>query len=358
MRKLTTLEYIEKSNIKHNFRYDYSLVNYNGRCDKIKIICKTHGVFEQNAKNHLSGNNCPECSNLKRINMDIFIERSNKIHNNKFDYSLVKKYSKDKIKIICPQHGIFEQSPNKHMNGDGCSSCSGNKKLNNNIFIERAINIHHNRYDYSLVEYDGFDNKVKIICKIHGIFEQSPNIHLSGSGCPKCNGGSRKTTKYFIEECKNIHNDKYDYSLTNYINTKTNVKIICSRHGVFEQLPKHHLNGSCCPSCKESKGEKIINEYLIKNNYYFFRQKKFENCKNIYSLPFDFYLPKQNMCIEFDGEQHYRQIEFFGGDKSFDLRKKKDKIKTNFCKNKKIKLLRIKYNENIENKLKEYGLGL
>jgi len=124
------------------------------------------------------------------------------------------------------------------------------------VIIERAINIHNNKYDYSLVEYVGFDNKVKIICPTHGVFEQSPNKHIGKSHrcCPKCNGGARKTTEYFIEQSIKVHNNKYDYSMVKYVNSNTNVKIICKNHGIFEQRPNHHLNGSCCPSCNESRG--------------------------------------------------------------------------------------------------------
>lgn len=90
-----------------------------------------------------------------------------------------------KVKIICPLHGIFEQTPISHRI-NGCSECSGNKKMNNNTFIEKSKNIQKNIFDYSLVEYKNNRTKVKIICKKHGIFEQSPEKHLIGQGCPTC----------------------------------------------------------------------------------------------------------------------------------------------------------------------------
>ena len=298
---------------------------------------------------------------MNKLTQEEFLLKAKAKHLDKYDYSLVEyNTGKHKIIIICPEHGVFEQNASKHLCGDGCSSCSGNKKLNTKEFILRANKIHEDRYDYSMVEYNGFENKVKIICKIHGVFEQTPNKHIGKThrGCPKCNGGSRKTSQYFIEECNKVHNNKYDYSLVNYINSSTNVKIICNEHGVFEQRPAHHLNGSCCSKCNKSKGETFIKNYFINHNINFIQEKSFEKCKYLNVLPFDFYLPIYNCCIEFDGQQHYRPVEYFGGEKAFKLRQKRDKIKTEYCKNNDITLFRIKYNDNIENKLIEYGFGL
>ena len=197
-----------------------------------------------------------------------------------------------------------------------------------------------------MTNYINSKTKVKIICPIHGIFEQVSFNHLNGSGCPKCQGRN-KTTKEFIKESKNIHGYKYNYSLTNYINSKTKVKIICPGHGVFEQLPYDHIQMQGCPKCKSSKGEMIIEKILQDSNIVYEFQKKFKNCKNKRMLPFDFYLPKYNLCIEYDGEQHFKPIKFFGGEKGFKQRQKNDKIKTQYCKNNNIELLRIKYDKDI-----------
>ncbi len=361
MKKLTTKQFIEKAMKKHGDKYDYSLSVYNGGKSKIKIICPIHGEFYQNAKNHMSGSGCKKCSGLDRITLKSFIERSNNIHNNKFDYSFVEfRNNKSKIKIICPIHGIFEQSVKKHLSGDGCAECSGNKRLNEETFIKRAKSIHYDRYDYSLVFYNGFDEKVKIICPEHGIFEQTPNKHIgkNNRGCPKCNGGINIDTQTFIDRSRKIHGNKYDYSLVEYINSSTKVKIICKKHGIFEQKPRHHIYGCGCTKCLESNGEKKISIYLDNKYIKYKRQQVFDDCKNIRKLQFDFYLPEYNTCIEYDGEQHYKSIEYFGGVKSFKLRQKRDMIKNDYCKNNNIKLLRIKYDENIENKLTEYGFGL
>jgi len=145
------------------------------------------------------------------------------------------------------------------------------KKSTTFSFIKNAMNIHNNKYDYSLVEYLNAKTKVKIICEKHGKFIQNPQKHLTGQGCPKCSG-KNKTTISFIMEAKTKHNNKYDYSLANYINNKTKIQIICSKHGIFEQTPGNHLYGQCCPKCSllykktyKKNNEKFIYDAKIKH---------------------------------------------------------------------------------------------
>jgi very-short-patch-repair endonuclease len=352
--KLTTDRFIIFSNDIHHNKFDYSLVKYTNMRTKVKIICPIHNIFEQTPNNHLKGCGCPTCGNVKVPTTLEFVEKANIIHNNKYNYSLSEYYgAKIKIKIICPEHGIFEQEPHNHINGQGCPKCEG-KQLTKTEIIEKFKNIHNNKYDYSLVEYVNNKNNIKIICPKHGIFEQTPQSHLSGKGCQICGGSKKKTQSEFIEKSNKIQNMKYDYSLVEYTNAKTKVKITCPKHGVFEQKPTHHLAGVGCPSCCESHGEKDISTYLDENNIKYIRQHKFDDCKYKYKLPFDFYLPDYNICIEYDGMQHFKPIAYFGGEKTLKYTKENDNIKNDYCKNNNINLLRIKYNENILNKLKSF----
>jgi len=225
-------------------------------------------------------------------------------------------------------------------------------KFNTSLFIERAGIIHGDKYDYSLSVYIKAKTKVKIICPTHGIFEQTPNNHvLGGYGCNQCSYLS--STKDFIKKSIKIHGNKYDYSKVEYKNNKTYIKIICPKHGEFMQRPANHLTGYGCAVCKESTGELKIASELEKLNIEFIRQKSFPNCLRQKNLLFDFYLPKHNICIEYDGRQHFEEIELFGGKEYLKLLQESDKIKNYYCKNNKIKLLRIShvnYN-NIENLL-------
>jgi very-short-patch-repair endonuclease len=352
--KLTTDIFIERSKNIHKDEYNYDLVNY-VRCDvKVKIICPQHGIFEQIPSSHLDGQRCPVCYGTPRKKQDEIINKCKKIHNNKYDYSLVEyKSMHSKMKIICPKHGIFEQCSRSHLRGHGCPYCAGLSKYNNETFIKKFIEIHNNKYDYSLVNYINRSTKIKIICPFHGIFEQFPSDHLMGCGCPSCSKKFRYNSESFIKKSIEIHGEKYDYSLVNYKNNKTKVKIICPIHGLFETRPDNHLNQkNGCPKCSESIGEKKIREILTKNSVVFETEKSFEGCKYKHQLKFDFYLPNHNTCIEFDGQQHFKKWEKWN-DRDVDLenRIKRDKIKNQFCLDNNIKLLRIRYDEDIKEKL-------
>lgn len=192
---------------------------------------------------------------------NIFIEKAKKIHNDNYDYSKVIYIDVlTKIIIICKIHGEFEQSPNSHLTGQGCKKCarkitSDKNKLSCEEFIKKANEKHNNKYDYSKTNYINNITKVKIICKIHDVFEQKPGIHLDGSGCPKCSRKSAvlkntQTTESYIEKAKSIHGNKFDYSEVKYVNDSTKIKIKCPKHGLFEQRPFGHIKSEIgCPKC-------------------------------------------------------------------------------------------------------------
>ena len=292
-----------------------------------------------------------------KLTTEEFIKKAKLVHGDKYDYSLVDyKKTNEKVKIICSIHGIFEQTPKAHLNVQGCPMCSGNKKETNSSFIERAKLVHGDKYDYSLVNYVNNKTKVKIICSVHGIFEQIPNAHLNKQGCPKCALEKNKQTKpivveEFVKRANKIHGNKYDYSKVDYINSQTKIKIICPIHGVFEQKPANHLRGAGCSKCRSSHGEETIRSYLLKNNILFEEQKRFKECKNIKPLPFDFYIPKKNLLIEYNGRQHYETVEHFGGREQLKIQRHNDWLKRKFARDNHINLLVISYKENIEDLL-------
>ena len=308
------LEYfVQKSKKVHGNKYDYSKVNYNGVLKKVTIICPQHGEFEQSPSNHLSGQGCSQCGRQSIIkntsyNTEQLIKKAIQVHGDKYYYSKVDyKNSQTKVTVICPIHGGFRQTPNVHLGGGGCKKCSINKMAKNNTmttkqFVERAIQIHGNKYDYSKVKYTGTYNKVIIICPIHGKFEQKPNGHLNGRGCPKCGVISSVNNRKdiidkdrFIHESKKIHGNKYDYSNVVYKDKLKKVTIVCPKHGKFRQQPKVHLKGHGCPTCNSSKGELKIKSFLENNNIKHTHQYKVNiNDKNYF---FDFFMPDYNIFI-------------------------------------------------------------
>lgn len=360
-KKKTKEEFILKCKEMHNDRYDYSMVEYNGSSSKVKIICKQHGVFEQLSNNHIRGSHCPKCSlNIKSdsgsMGLDKFISNSIKIHGDIYDYSLVDyKNNKTKVKIICKSHGVFEQKPNCHLSGRKCFKCFGKIKKTSDDFISDSIRIHGYKYDYSKVNYLSTDRKVIICCSTHGDFLQIPQSHINGSGCYKCKPNYKQTKDNFILKSISYHGDRYDYSKVDYINSHTKVEIVCEKHGSFFQAPFKHLQKRGCPSCRLSKGILKIINYLEGSDIKYKLEVPIENCLSINErlLKFDIYLTDYDCYIEYDGEQHFRPVKNWGGESSFIELKKRDIIKDNFCKLNNIKLFRISYLDNIEDKLNE-----
>lgn len=202
----------------------------------------------------------------KKLSKEEFIKRASEIHGGKYDYSLVGYVnSTTKVKIICPEHGEFEQIPKDHLRGSNCPTCVNRNIVTNEEYIEKAKQVHGNRYDYSLVKYVNTKTKIKIKCSKHGVFEQTPNSHLRGGGCPTCAGTSKLTKKEFIQRACDVHEKKYDYSKVVYVNNRTNVKIICPEHGEFKQKPNSHLNGHGCSKCSNMKNG--YNKRLILDNF-------------------------------------------------------------------------------------------
>lgn len=315
-KRLTIEDFITKATEIHCNRYDYSLVNYKNINTEVKIICPEHGEFRQKPNYHLKGSICPKCAAKNRIlkrqlPFNIFLEKANQIHNNFYQY-LEESYkgSNKKIKIICPEHGIFEQSSSQHLNGQGCPKCAGNYNYSTESFIKKAKLIHGDRYDYSLVEYINSHKKIKIICPEHGIFEQKPYHHLRGHGCSKCTFSSGYTQEEFILKVKSIHNNLYDYSLVDYKNIKEKIKIICPVHGIFEQKAQSHLLGRGCYQCAQilqtSKGEKEVLEY-VKTIYSGLILENNREIINPFEL--DIFLPELNIAIEYNGEYWHKLRE-------------------------------------------------
>jgi hypothetical protein len=291
----------------------------------------------------------------KRLSQSDFLERSTSVHASRYDYSLVVyKNSSTKVKIICKTHGLFKQIPNAHMAGAGCKKCAideaaKKRRKNNAFFIKKATLVHGNSYDYSLVECDGTKSNVTIICKTHGLFTQSASGHLQGKGCQYCaiekSIGPRQTTNEFIAKAQKIHGDTYDYSLVEYTGSSKKIYLICKKHGKFKTVAQYHLSGVGCRKCRISRGEYVIGEFLQRSGLLHETEKRFDNCRNQKVLPFDFYIPAHNLLIEYDGEQHFIPVKMWGGEEGLKAIQKRDAIKTRFAERHNIRLLRIKYTE-------------
>jgi len=322
-KKLTTSEFIQKANKVHNHKYTYPDEYINVKT-KIKIICPIHGEFYQRSDNHLSGQGCPTCSTKKKLKYKEFIYRSNAIHNNQYEYPDEYINSYTKVRIICPVHGDFFQTPNKHLSGHECTYCNKSAKLTNEQFIQKAHTIHNNKYEYP-DEYTNARANIRIICPIHGEFYQQSSSHLSKHGCPSCsnknkNKNKKLTTKIFITRSSKIHNNKYDYP-NEYINARTKIKVICPIHGEFYQRSSSHLNEKQgCQKCTSYKGysKKSIswlNEIAKKENIHIHHAEN----GGEYSIPrtkykADGYCEVNNTIYEFYGDCWHGNLELYEED--------------------------------------------
>lgn len=351
LKRNTTAAFIRKAKLVHGDRYCYDTVKYYGCNTHVEIICPLHGPFFQTPTKHLQGSGCPICGGSHKKTSEVFIQEAQKVHGNKYDYSLVDYVNdRTKVKIACPKHGLFEQLPTHHLRKCGCRKCydeynSSKRLFDQTLFLQKAKDTHGDTYDYSKSIYKGMRFNLEIICRTHGSFWQTPHMHLQGHGCPKCIGKYR-TTEEFVQLAKEVHGDRYDYSKTIYKGTNYKVLITCPKHGVFEQKAHVHLTGSGCPNCKRSKGEEKIAAFLKTHNIEFIQGYSFVNqyllCSNkvIYV---DFYLPNDSLIIEFNGIQHYRPVKFWRGEKGYEKQKVRDEAVKQYCQNNNIALLEIPY---------------
>ena len=243
---LTIEKFIERARAEHGDRYDYTQVKFKSVENKITIICHKHGAFTQGVILHLKGFNCPKCGRESVAGklshtLERFIEDAERIHGNKYDYTEVEyKNALIKVKIICPVHGSFHQTPASHVRGVACSKCSDiiaadKRRLSTDQFVSRAQEVHGQKYDYSRANYVTSHGKVEIICPEHGAFWQSPATHTMGNkaGCPGCAISGFDQTKsallYYLAVKTDSGETLYKIGITNLTVRKRFPKIDLAR---------------------------------------------------------------------------------------------------------------------------------
>ena len=302
---------------------------------------------------------------MRKLTKEDFMNRSSCIHNNKYDYSKFI-YINNSIKgiIICPKHGEFCQTPDKHMNGRGCKKCgtlaqAKKRILNKDKFIKQALIIHSGKnFDYSKFIYVNNCTKGIIICPKHGEFLQTPSVHNNTSGCPNC--GILNTIKkltsnidIFIDVATKIHGDKYNYEKFIYAGAMIKGIIICPKHGEFLQSASAHMRGAGCKNCRY-KNQQIVFDFLKEKKIAFIPEYKIFTKNKIIKkrgiLYCDFYIPSLNLIIEYNGKQHYEPCTFATDHKRVTKEKAKenlvnqqktDNLRREHCKENNINLLEI-----------------
>jgi len=323
-----TKEYIVKAHKANNDKYTYNKTRYKEYNTVLTITCPKHGNFQRRADSHLKGRGCEKC--IKDKDLEKFLKKAKEIHGDKYDYSKVTSYEKNKIvTITCPKHGDFTKKASYHIyENRGCPKCSKKNTDKGNLttdeFIIKAIGVHGNMYNYTKTNYTNKRTNVTIICKIHGVFKQLPLNHTTGRGCPKC-GTEKQASKItmtqedYIKKAKEVHGDRYDYSKIVYKAMRYKVLIICKIHGEFKQTSGEHILGSNCPKCSFttfSKGQIEWLTYLSK------RYKK--NIRTALSpdgeyrivnkIPVDGYCEATNEVFEFHGTFYHGCPRFYSPD--------------------------------------------
>lgn len=279
-----------------------------------------------------------------KLTQEQFIERSNKAHNNKYDYSKTAYVNAHtKVTVICPVHGEFSQIANDHKRGVGCKKCGIDtiyEKAKSTLeeFVTKARLVHGDKFNYSLAKYKNSTTDIDIICPIHGTFKQKPAQHLRTTGCHQCGIAKFKktnsnTTNEFIKKAKKIHGYKFNYSLVEYTNSKGKVRIICDQGHEYLQSPNDHMGGHGCSECAqdmhESLAEKEVLNFVRENT----ALEVLSNTRSVISpYELDIYIPDLNLAIEFNGLYWHSEKH-----KSSDYHIKK----FNMCASKGVRLVQI-----------------
>lgn len=305
----------------------------------------------------LRGRGCPMCANNIKKTHDMFILEMLTVNNN---IEVLGKYINNKTKILCrcKIDGFeWDAYPDNLLRGHGCPKCAAldaqkDKTKTHDDYVQELEKI-----APTIIVLDKYiRNDVAILhrCTIDNYeWMAIPSNILRGAQCPRCVNREKYTTDSFKDKISKINNNII--ILGKYVNSKIKVLCKCQIDGCeWEATPTNLINGRGCPVCNESHGEKVVRSYLIDRCIDFYSQYTFSDCRRVKPLPFDFYLQDYNACIEYDGEQHFRPVVYFGGEDGFKQRQYNDFIKTEYCRVNNISLLRIRYDEDIKVSLNNF----
>lgn len=354
-KKLITTEIYAKR-VKNLTHGEYELVSeYINSNSNITLKHKKCGnVYTVKVHTFATGRRCPKCQNQANKGIDKFKKEMNEIYGR--EYTVIGKYVNARTKILL-RHNVcgntIEVTPCAILKKRICKFCNGGVEINHDEFIER-FSKRNDCSEYEILgKYIKSNRKIKVRHKKCDSVEYiTPTALIQGQSCKKCVAEirginrRRKMALKFKEVFNILAENEYDL-LSEYEYADRKVKIrhkICGNN--YEVTPHKFIQGDRCPYCKNSKGEKQIQDICKKYKFKYKQQYKNKECKDKKELPFDFALLKNNniVClIEYDGEQHYKPIDYFGGIKAYEVRKKHDNIKDDYCTENKIPLIRIPY---------------
>lgn len=350
-------EFVKLARVKYGESFDYQYLPDKIKRVRERIVCKKHGDIWVIPRDHLRTKyGCPHCASeeVALSNEEYnerYIERSKSKFGDTFDYSDVDTSlgPKEKVTIRCPVHGKIKMRIRTHYHSlGGCTKCGMELRTINRIkykdlktdIVPKLNEIHGGRYEY--LKYDLGTKTLTFRCPVHGVINQLLFSHLSGRGCRQCGYKERTiTVEEFLERVKKVHPEGYDYNLSELktVNDKITIRHECGKE--YKGRVSNHLSGQGCSRCRSSLGEAKVKLFLELRGIRFKDQYKIEG----YPFKYDFYLPDLGILIEYDGQQHFRPIEYFGGEKTFRLQQRLDKKKNELAKDKGYDLIRIPFTE-------------
>ena len=358
-------QYVEELVVKNpTIKLRDTYINYN---TPVEHYCEVHDiVFNIRPSDALLGQGCRMCKSDKlRAKLlkpeDEYIKELS--HKNP-DAKLVGKYMGIDVATehLCLVHNVvWTALPHNVLYGKGCRQCLSEKIRDKHLkpLEQYTQELSINNPDIQLVgDYIDYNTPTRHYCKKHEIdFDISPGCALLGHGCYKCTSEKNrehrlKSEEQYIVELK----DKHPNIILRgeYVGGKINTFHECIICGCeWSPRPSNLLSGYGCPGCNESKGEKQVEEWLKQRAVTYTPQKRFDDCYDQRPLPFDFYLQEQNVCIEYQGKQHYEAIEYFGGEINLLYIQYHDKIKYEYCKANNISLICIPYWEDVDEYLNQ-----
>jgi len=273
-KKLNTTSFIEKFNsFYHNHKFSFENTTYIDSNTPLTLTCREHGdqkvIPYKLFKSHITP--CSKCRKTlltRVVDTKSFIEKSNFIYNNQYNYSQSNYINNSTpLTITCPEHGTFTLTPDEHLSSlRGCPKCAKNNITSTKEEVLKTFErVHKGKYEYPEFDYINGKQVIDILCKDHGIFKQKIETHKLGHGCKEC-GKTTSNTGDFIKKSTQTHGNLYDYSKSNYIRNKNRISIICPLHGEFKPFPSDHIRGEGCPKCNRDKNNIIFLERFIKKS--------------------------------------------------------------------------------------------
>lgn len=273
------------------------------------------------------------------------------------EYTFLDTYADNKTKLRVKHNkcgNTYEVQPNAFFHGSRCPYCKGGVKKSDKWFKQKVMSLVGNEYTF-LDAYVNARTKIRVKHnKCGNIYKVRPNDFFCGKRCPHCFGTPKKTNAEFKQQVYDLVGDEYAF-LDDYVDSRTKIRVKHDKCGnIYEVTPNEFLSGRRCPYCSNYKSELIINKILKSLNINYEYQKTFDDLKDTRSLSYDFYIPGQNILIEYQGVQHYQPIDYFGGKDKFAIQKKHDRMKVDYAKNNDYNLIAVPYTEDTFIKIKKY----